>query len=263
MLRKLEDLNKFAIHATDGVVGKVKDFYFDDQSWVVRYLVVETGNWLDHRRVLISPMSIGATDRVGKMLSASITMQQIRNSPDIDTAKPVSRQHESEFLGYYGYPPYWGLLGNFGITYPNVGTTRMPEFVSTPQVVLPVPDPIELTTNAVDDAPPMHNDDDPHLRSSDAVQRYHVRASDGEVGHVEGLLVDEQTWAIHHLIVNTSNWWLGHLAMIAPQSIREVDWADETIVLDLDRQQVKDAPHFDPDASVREPPVETHYSAPR
>ena len=181
---------------------------------------------------------------------------------------PVSRQHESEFLGYYGYPLYWSLLGNFGITYPNVGTTRMPEFVSTPSVVLPVPDriepdPIELTADAVDDAPALHHDEDPHLRSSDAVRRYRVRATDGEVGHVEGLLFDEQTWAIHHLIVNTSNWWLGHLAMIAPQSIREVDWADETIVLDLERQQVKDAPHYDPDAPVPETPEEIHYSAPR
>lgn len=268
MLRRLDDLHEFAIHATDGVVGKVKDFYFDDQSWVVRYLVVETGHWLDHRLVLISPMSIGAPDWMGRMLPASITMEQVRNSPDIDTAKPVSRQHESEFLGYYGYPLYWGLFANFGIAYPNTGTTRMPEFVSTPAVVLPVPDqiepdPIELGADAVDDASAMHNNDDPHLRSSNIVQRYHVRATDGEVGHVDGLLIDEPLWAIRHLVVNTSNWWLGHLAMIAPQAIREVNWVDEMIELDLDRQQVKDAPHYDADASHAEPSAEIQYSAPR
>jgi hypothetical protein len=266
MLRKLNDLHEFAIHASDGVVGKVKDFYFDDQSWVVRYLVVETGHWLNHRMVLISPMSVGAADWTGKMLPASITMEQVRNSPDIDTARPVSRQHESEFLGYYGFPLYWGMLGTFGIAYPNVGTTRMPEFVSTPAVVLPVPDPIkpdpiepdplESAINAVEDASAMHNNDDPHLRSSNSVQRYGVRATDGEVGHVDGLLVDEQSWAIRHLIVNTSNWWLGHLAMVAPQSIRKVNWVDEMIELDLDRQQVKDAPHYDVDTSPPEPSVE-------
>jgi uncharacterized protein YrrD len=261
MLHKLDGLHEFAIHATDGVVGTVKDFYFDDQSWVVRYLVVETGSWLHHRTVLLAPMSIGTADRMNRMLPASITMEQVRNSPDIDTAKPVSRQHESEFLGYYGFPLYWGLFENFGIAYANTGTTRMPEFVSTPSVVLPVSDPV--TVNAVDDGPTRHDNDDPHLRSSNAVRRYHVRATDGEVGHVDGLLVDEQTWAIRHLIVNTSNWWLGHLAMVAPQSIQKMDEVEEMMELDLNRQQVKDAPHYDPDASVPETPEEIHYSAPR
>src|SRR5471032_1189559 len=108
MLRSLKELENFAIHATDGNIGHVKDFYFDDESWVIRYLVVETGTWLSSRKVLISPVQIGRPDLTKKVIPTSITKEQVKNSPDIDTEKPVSRQDEARYLGYYGYPYYWG-----------------------------------------------------------------------------------------------------------------------------------------------------------
>src|ERR1035441_10402649 len=114
MLRSIKDLENCAIRATDGLIGHVKDFYFDDEAWLVRYLVVETGSWLSSRKVLISPIAISHPDWTGKVLPVSITKEQVKNSPDIDTDKPVSRQHEMQYLRYYGYPYYWaggGLRG--------------------------------------------------------------------------------------------------------------------------------------------------------
>src|ERR1700687_3992661 len=112
MLRSMNDLEGYAMRATDGPVGHVKDFYFDDQAWVVRYIVVETGSWLLSRKVLISPIAIGQPDRTEKVLPVSITREQVKNSPDIDTDKPISRQHEMQYFGYYGYYPYyWGGAG--------------------------------------------------------------------------------------------------------------------------------------------------------
>jgi hypothetical protein len=255
MLRNLDDLLDRAIHATDGDIGQVKDFYLDDQAWVVRYLVVETGSWLASRKVLVSPVAISLADSQEKMLAASITREQVKNSPDIDTDKPVSRQHEMDFLGYYAYPLYWGGPGLWG-----AGSTPnriMPEFVSTPSVIKPQADSVRADIAAARD---IHTD--PHLRSCSAVMSYHVHATDGDIGHVEGLLVDERTWAIRYLIVNTSNWWLGHQVLIAPDLIREVSWADGVVSLNLTRQKIKDAPAYDPAVQVdrmHETSVYKHY----
>ena len=257
MLRNLNDLQGCAIRATDGAIGHVKDFYIDDQAWVVRYLVVETGSWLSSRKVLISPIAISDPDWQERSLPASITREQVKNSPDIDTDKPVSRQHETQYLGYYGYPLYWGGPGLWGAgSYPSM---MMPDFVSTPSVIQPQPDGAHVDADA---AAAGHNRDDPHLRSCNKVMSYHIHASDGEIGHVEGLLVDEQTWAIRYIIVNTSNWWLGHQVLIAPEWIRDVSWIDGMVSLNLTRQKIKDAPAYNPAVQVdrtHEASIYKHY----
>ena len=114
MLRNMKDLLGFSIGATDGIIGTVKDMYFDDAAWVIRYVVVETGAWLSSRRVLISPMAVSAPPWQTKVLPVSLTKNQVKNSPNIDTDEPVSLQHELEYLRYYGYPFYWGGGGLWG-----------------------------------------------------------------------------------------------------------------------------------------------------
>jgi hypothetical protein len=238
MLRNLHDLLEYSVGATDGDIGHAKDFYFDDQAWVIRYLVVETGSWLSSRKVLISPISIGDPDWQEKILPVSITMEQVRNSPDIDTDKPVSRQHEYDFLGYYAYLPYWVGPGIWG-----VGANRtqlMPEFVSTPSVIEPQPDSVDVDASAA-----RYRSEDTHLRSCKVVMGYHIHASDGEIGHVQGMLVDQDTWAIRYLVVNTSNWWIGHQVLITPEQIRDVSWGDGMVSLNITQQKVKDAPPYD------------------
>ena len=255
MLRNLDDLQDYAIRATDGDIGHVKDLYFDDQVWVIRYLVVETGSWLSSRKVLISPLAIGQPDWHERILPVSITREQVKNSPDIDTDKPVSRQHESDYLGYFAYPIYWGEPGFWGTgMFPN---RVMPNFVSTPSVIEPQPDSIHLD---VSDA--LHTSDDTHLRSCKVVIGYHIHASDGEIGHVQGILFDEETWAIRYLIVSTSNWWIGHEVLIAPDLIHSVSWLDTKVSLNVTRQKVKDAPAYDPSIHVdrmHEASVYKHY----
>lgn len=115
MLHRLRELEAYTVNAIDGIIGHVKDFYFDDEAWVVRYLVVETGEWLSSRPVLIAPIVINQPNWSDKSFPVvAITREQVRNSPNIDTDKPVSRQHENRYMGYYGYPPYWGGSGPWG-----------------------------------------------------------------------------------------------------------------------------------------------------
>ncbi len=240
-LCSMRELEGYAIRATYGLIGHVKDLYFDDQAWVVRYLVVDTGGWLSSRKVLISPFAIGTPDRSGKVLPVAITKEQVRNSPDIDTDKPVSRQHEMQYLGYYGYPYYWGGAGLWGAgAYPGsiltgVGYGAVDAEFRHAQAQ-------DAQAQAEDE---QRQDDDPHLRSCKALMRYHIEATDGGMGHLQDLLVDEETWAIRYLIVDTSNWWLGHQVLIAPQWIQEISWPDATVSVNLTQQAVKEAPKYD------------------
>ena len=245
MLRSMKDLEACTIGATDGDIGTVKDFYFDDDDWAVRYLVVDTGSWLDSRQVLISPISLLKPDWAARTLPVSISKAQVRHSPGIDTDKPVSRQHEQDYLRYYGYPAYWGGMGLWG-------EGLMPYGL--------VPESVGFGANRAEQEREAeayaaakrarHRNDDPHLRSCQAVMGYHLHATDGEIGHVEGMLVDEQTWAIRYLIVNTSNWWLGHQVLVAPQWVTAVHWSDETVMVDLTRRSIQEAPPFDSTAEL-------------
>ena len=107
MQKSVKDLKGYGIGATDGDIGKLDDFYFDDEAWTIRYLVADTGNWLLGRKVLISPIALGKADLSGERLNVTLTKKQVEESPSIDTDKPVSRQHEAYYHDYYGYPYYW------------------------------------------------------------------------------------------------------------------------------------------------------------
>jgi hypothetical protein len=241
-LRSLQDLEGFAIQATDGTIGHVQDFYLDDKTWVVRYLVVETGGWLSSRKVLISPVAIGHPDWAGRVLPVKITKEQVKNSPDIDTDKPVSRQHEMQYLGYYGYPYYWAGDSLWGQgAYPGMMLLGIGDAGADAGYRHAKAEDARADAEAG-----MKPDGDPHLRSCKALTSYHIEAIDGGMGQVRGLLLDEETWAIRCLIVDTSNWWLGHQVLISPQWISEISWTDATVSVDLTQQSVKDAPPYDP-----------------
>jgi hypothetical protein len=259
MLRSTKDLLTYAVSATDGIIGHVQNFYFDDEAWVIRYLVVDTGTWLSRRKVLISPIAIGHPNRNEKVLPVSITKEQVKNSPDIDTDKPVSRQHEMQYLGYYGYPHYWGGSGLWGSgSNPNLLMPGYTGFVPETEVAQADATAAYARFEAV-----RHQNDDPHLRDCDAVLRYRLETYDGDLGHIEGLLIEDETWAIRYIIANTSNWWVGHQVLIAPQWIKEVSWYDATISVNLTRQAVKDAPTYDPAVSLdrdHETSIYDHYA---
>jgi sporulation protein YlmC with PRC-barrel domain len=229
MICNVKDLRGYAIRTTDGVLGTVDDFYFDDRDWGIRYLVVDTGRRRSGRKVLISASAIGSLDRTTQELSVSLTKTQVKDSPDIDTRRPVSR-YETEDFGDYGYPSYGNGAGLWGMgAYPGGLTTagRIEE---------------ELRASRTRAA---RTSDDRHLRSSNAVTGYRVEATDGGIGHVEDLRVDDYTWAIRYLLVKTSNWWGGRRVLVATQRIEDVNWSKTTVSVDLTRQAIKDAPSCD------------------
>ena len=258
MLRSLKDLENYEIGAKDGAIGHVKDFYLDDRAWVVRYLIVDTGSWLSHRKVLISPMSLNEPNWLAKLLPTSITKDKVKNSPPIDTDKPVSVQNEMQYLGYYGYPNYWEGSGFWGESnYPGMYGSGLSREEFDREFRQPRS---ESSSNSFRNG--SQRDEDHHLRSCKALIGYHIHAQDGEIGHLQDMLVDETTWSIRYLILNTSNWWLGQLVVVAPDWITQVRWADKTIEIDLTRETIKGAPVYEPNAEFdreREGRLYAHY----
>jgi hypothetical protein len=227
MLTNTNDLKRFAIRATDGDLGIVDGFYFDDETWAIRYLTVDTGGWLGGRLVLISPISVIHTDWQGTRLDVSLTKKQVENSPDINTRQPVSRQHEAEYLGYYGYPYYWGGPHLWG------QASR--------------PSDLAISTTTPREATPdrfRRQSPDSHLRSTEIVTGYHLEAPDGEIGHVEGFIVDDEAWAIRYIEVATRNWWPGKKVLISPAWIERVSWEDSKVCVGLSRGAIKNGPEY-------------------
>ncbi len=225
MLRNANELHGFTIRATDGELGTVDQLYFDDETWAIRYLTVETGGWLGGRPVLISPYSVVHAAWQTKRLDVALTKKQVQNSPDINTHQPVSRQHEAEFNGYYGYPYYWGGPYLWGPAFYPAGTT--------------VP-----TASAEVRADRERESADSHLRSAEAVTGYSIEATDGDIGHVDGFVVDDEAWAIRYIEVATRNWWPGKKVLVSPAWIERVSWPNSTVYAGLSRDTIKDAPEY-------------------
>jgi hypothetical protein len=233
MLRNVEDLHGFTIGALDGDIGAVTDCYFDDVSYTVRFVVVNTGGWLSERKVLLSPISFRAMDWEHRRIRAALTKAQVAESPDIDTQKPVSRQHETIFFGHYGYSPYWTgtyLWGASPYPYPAPGS---------------VPGAADLERERRWNWKAMDRKD-PHLRSSRAVTGYHVQATDGDIGHVGDFLMDDGSWAIRFMLVDTTNWWPGEKVLVASDWIDRVDWDHSKVHVTVTRAQIKNSPSYDP-----------------
>jgi hypothetical protein len=237
MLRNAKDLHGFTIRATDGELGTVDQLYFDDETWAIRYLTVETGGWLAGRQVLISPISVTHADWQARRLDVTLTKRQVQNSPEIDTHQPVSRQHEAAFNQYYGYPYYWGGPYMWG-------SGPFPTDVAMSPIAPPEPAADSLWSEPADS----------HLRSTQAVTGYSIDAADGEIGHLDGFVVDDEAWAIRYLEVATRNWWPGKKVLVSPAWIERVSWEDSKVYTGLTREAIQNAPEY-----VESAPVTREY----
>jgi len=235
MKRNIKDIKGYTIGATDGEIGTVKEFYFDDESFTVRYVIVKTGSWLFGREVLISTQAIIRPNWQEGSLPVNLTREQIKNSPDVDMEKPVSRQQEIKLYSYYGWDNYWGA-GNLWAG--GMGVTGM---MGAGAGTLPIEAAVENNANdSVSD-----NSGDPHLRSSAAVTGYNIKATDGQIGDVEDFIIDDTTWKISHIVVDTGNWLAGKKVIVSPRSIKEIRWETSEVFVNATVDEVKNSPEYD------------------
>jgi hypothetical protein len=228
MLTNITHLQGLTIRATDGELGTVDQLYFDDETWAIRYLTVDTGGWLGGRQVLISPMFIARTDWPERRLDVALTKRQVEHSPDINTHEPVSRQHEAAYLGYYGYPYYWGGPNLWGEAFYPGGLAFPPE----------------ASLDAMEERIQRESPDS-HLRSAEAVTGYSIDATDGEIGHLDSFIVDDRAWAIRYIEVATRNWWPGKKVLVSPAWIKQVSWLESKVSVGLSREAIQNGPEYD------------------
>ena len=226
MLQEVKRMQGWTVHALDGEMGKVDELLFDDEHWAVRYVVVETGSWLSKRKVLISPLAFTGLDAPKKTIHVSLTQEKVKNSPDVTTDPPVSRQWETNYSDYYGWPYYWGE----------------------------------------GDPARSHGDDEKrdhaaaHLRSTKEVIAYTVMATDGSLGHIDDFLIDDASWKVTYLAVDTKDWWPGKKVLVPPTWIESVSWVGRSVSVGATREHVKNAPSGRP-VSLS-PPRLRSYSEP-
>lgn len=230
MLWNTSGIHGYTIAATDGAIGTVSDVLFSSANWRIRWLVVDTGNWLPGRHVLLHPSALGEPDAEIRQFPVKLTKMQVKDSPEIHTHMPVSMQMESRLYDYYGWDPAWGE------TYALQGA-----------MAVPLAQPLYYTPK--DDDRAQHRDmaseeGDPDLRSAHSVSGYHLHATDGDIGHVSDFLVEDQSWIIRYLKAETSNWWVGKTVLISPRSIGNINWSERTVDVSLTRDAIKASPPY-------------------
>lgn len=239
MLRRATELNGYRLKGRDGEIGHVREFYFEDVNWTIRYLVADTGNWLTSPRVLISPYALDRFCEADKIIPVELTRKQIEHAPSLDSERPVSRQYEWEYYSFYGWPAYWDGPGVWG----SVGSP-------------------DRRSGKWSEGSRKHTED-PHLRSTKDVIGHSIQAMDGEIGHVEDFVVDDETWIIRYLVVDTKNWLPGKRVLIATDWIDRISWEDAKVFLSLTRDKIREAPEYTKDALITrayEESMHRHYN---
>lgn len=229
MLMSMKELEGYDVIGTDGEVGEIDEIYFDNNSWTIRYIVTDTGTWLSSRRVLLSPHSVSRIDKDKKEIHFNLSKDKIKNSPGIDTEKTVSRQHESDLAAYYGWPIYWA----------GSGMEPIPSYI--PLAPIPPDESVHLNKEPKGD---------PFLRGSEEVIGYNIKADDGDIGHVEDFIFDNDSWMIRYMVVDTKTFLAGKKVLVALPWIKDINWMGSNVRVGLKKESIENSPEYDPDVNI-------------
>lgn len=230
MLQSVNDLKGYNIFATDGLIGNIEEFYFEDTNYVIQYIVANTGNWLSGKQNLISPFRISHLDKEKRQIHVALTKEQVENSPTIDKHKPVSRQMEKIVSDYYGTAYYWDKRPDLNASQLAIANAAAATVKSA------------ITTQSVISTEPQQ---DVHLRSVQEVASYEISALDGSIGTVADFILETDDWKIHYLTIDTGNWLPGKQVLISAGWVDQINWSQRKVKVNLTRQQIEKSPDFD------------------
>jgi len=213
MLQLVSTLIGYEVESSDGSIGTVRDILFDDVTWKMRWLAIDTGDWITRRHVLIHPSAIGLVDKGGKFLQVKIARNLINGAPALKKDQAVTMQFEASLYAYFDVEPEWNST--------IFGERAAPEASAS-------------------------HDCDPHLCSFKATHGFHNEARDGSIGHMDDVVIETLDWLIHYLVVTTANWGTGARVLISPYAVEHISAAEKNIRLNLTQEQVTSSPHWDP-----------------
>ncbi len=258
-------MRHFHVHAKDGEVGRVDEFYLDDHSWTVRYVSVDVGHWFNRKKVLVPAGKLDHT--VDNRLLIDKTRQDMSRSPDIESVGHISRSQEIELLDHYNAPYYWNRPQYTPprVYNPNTGL----DFTGQKYPVSENPskgynlDADVARRSAHHDVP--NTTVESHLRESEELIGYRVHAADGDIGHIHDMGLDDAGWVVRYLIVDIGSWLNGKRILIAPQWMESRGWEDRRVYTFFDKETIRNAPEFDNNFPVKreyEDLLFTHYNQP-
>lgn len=264
MLRSVREFLGYHSVAVDGKIGHVHDAYFEDRSWALRYLVIDTGSWLPGRRVLIACDSVGSIDWSTRTVNLLLGREAVRTSPPIDFDKPISAQQEFDLRAHFELPHYASSAGISEA--PWVGSAGSGRGAPSSARVGSTAQSGRATSSAAGAVGPEQAGSRGQLRSARHVMGHHIEAVDGEIGHVEDFIMDDEDWVIRYFVVNTRNWLPGKKVLAALDWIRDIDWENQKVVVEVSREAIRQGPEFDPAAPVNreyEARLYDYYGRPR
>ncbi|MGA1839439.1 MAG: PRC-barrel domain containing protein [bacterium] len=242
MLLSLKELIGYKVKGRDSGIGRVEQFYFDYMKWIIRYLLVNTSDWLPGKHVLISPASFsGHPVWHSKIFNADLTKEIVKGAPAIDIYKPVSREKEFKLVKYHNWPVYWEV--------------NMQDFI--PPIIMPTEEEDSISEKDLADS---------HLQGTNKVIGFHIHALDGEIGHIEDFIVEDIKWAIRYMVVNTQNWLPENKVLVAPQWARSISWEKSKIYMNHSKEEIKNSPEYDPSEPVNreyEEVLHDYYGRPK
>jgi sporulation protein YlmC with PRC-barrel domain len=232
----LKSLFDYSVLAADGEVGSVYDFYFNDKDWAVRYLVISGAEGVGGRPVLVAARALGAPEATSQSIPTSLTMEQATNSPAFNPNQPLSREQEIELNTYYEWPFYWEADPAIG---PGLAAYPLVELAS--EIRRQQREEAGASTEGGEANP------EPSLRLARGVLGYVLQARDGEIGTVDDFIVDEQTYRIGYIVVDTGGWLSSRKVLVSPTWVQEVSWATSAVSVDLSRETIENSPEFEPE----------------
>jgi uncharacterized protein YrrD len=237
MIKSLKNHLGWTLRSSDDEVGTVEDFLFDFQNWVVRYLVVDSGSWLNRRRLIFSPKAVERLADSQDFL-VHLTREVIEKSPRFDPQQPMTRQQEMEVSEHYGWP----------FDFPRVDQSAVPM--------------VEMYSEMREETGQGMRRGVSHLQSLDDVSGYTLEARDGTVGNIQDMLVDDENWRIQYLVVDTGGILGGRSVLLAAQWIEFVDAEGSTVRVDLSAETIQNSPKYEPDMLIDqeyEERLQDHY----
>ncbi|WP_339228887.1 PRC-barrel domain-containing protein [Oceanobacillus sp. FSL K6-2867] len=220
MMRLTSQAKHYNIHATDGELGKIKDFYFDDHNWEIRYAIVDTRKWLPGRKVLLSPNAFFEVDEANESVNVEYDKLMIRNSPPVPENEDLTKDKENHLINYFGWNSYTdnalphagrGLLGTFPVTGVENG---------------PPPEEPHLDRNEG------YHEQDNYLRSEDETIDFKVHAKDGKIGRIADMIYDTSKWKIEYIVVRSSRSIVeNEFYIFHTRQINTADWFEKDLYI--------------------------------